>query len=119
MPGVLADYGVLFAGATYAVVDDDDSTVTIDEATPALGATVTVTITALNGVTPAPNRGVRVTVDPATDLTIPDAVRTSVLGVCTVVIQVGAEAAETLRTISVSCGGVALLDEPTFTPTAP
>lgn len=119
MPGVLANFGVLFAGYTYVVPDADDSTVTIDDATPASGGTVEVTVTALDGVTPAPFRGVRVTVAPSTNITVGTAPRTNKDGVSVIDIAVAVGAAATLRTITVSCGGVTLTDAPTFTPATP
>ncbi len=116
--GVLANHGVLFAGYTYLPVDAEDSVVEVDNSTPEPGSSVGVSITAGTGEIPAPNRGVRITVSPADDLTIPDVPRTDADGEVAVDIAIGAEAEAVERTITVSCGGVTLADQPTFTPTA-
>lgn len=117
--GVLANKGVLFAGYAWPTPDPDDSTAVVDDGTPTLGTTVTVTITGLDGMDPCKNRGVFVEADDATGLTIPAAARTDVAGESVVVIAIAADADETLRTLTISCGGVELTDTPTFTPTAP
>jgi hypothetical protein len=119
MPGVLDDYGVLFAGHVYVAPNAANSTAVVDSIVPELGTSVELTITALNGVTPAPNRGVRVTVDDDQGLTIPTAPRTNTAGECVIDIAVAADADETLRTLSISVGGVTLVATPVFTPTAP
>lgn len=119
MPGVLANKGVLFQGYTYVVPDADDSTAAVDDATPTLGTSVELTVTALNGVDPAPFRGVSVTADDDGGLTVGTIARTNKAGVSVIDIAIAADADETLRTLTIVCGGVTLTDTPTFTPTAP